>query len=218
MGSQDEQFISLANSIVNNAIQDVGNYCSISCNDNISNLNVVLIGGNDTVNINQSCSIIGAECLIKNVMNSQIDNLVDNITKQINSAGSIFSLLGPSSSETTNITSSIKNQVSQLVSNTCVIASNNDISNVSVIAQDANLNLNLAQTGSVNRAECILDTVTKLLINNDIQNNVTQEESGLSLAGFLGIIILICIVIILVIIIPYLMPFAQDIAKFIEPK
>lgn len=216
MGAQDNQYADLANSIVNNSLQNIANYCSISCNDNISNLDVVLIGGDDTININQSCSVLGAECVIKNLINTEIENLIDNIVNQKGEANSIFSLFGPSSSEDVNITNSMKNQVSQLISNTCSIAVNNNITNVSVIAQDANLNLSLAQTGSVNKAECILDTVSKLLINNDIQNNVKQEQSGLSLGQFLGIIILIIIVAILVIVIPYLSPITMEIGGFIS--
>jgi hypothetical protein len=216
MGAQDEQYADVANSIVNNSLQNIANFCSITCNDNISNLDVVLIGGNDTININQSCSVVGAECVIKNVMNTEIENLINNVINQTGEAKSIFSLFGPSSSEDVNITNSMKNQVSQLISNTCAIGVNNNITNVSVIAQDANLNLSLAQTGSVNKAECIIDTVSKLLINNDIQNNVKQEQSGLSLGGFLAIIILISIIAILVIVIPYLTPITTEIGSFIS--
>jgi len=216
MGAQDNQYADLSNSIVNNSLQNIANYCSISCNDNISNLNVVLIGGDDTININQSCSILGAECIIKNLINTEIENLIDNIVNQKGEAKSIFSLFGPSSSEDVNITNSMKNQVSQLISNTCSISVNNLITNVSVVAQDANLNLSLSQTGSVNKSECILDTVSKLLINNDIKNNVKQEQSGLSLGQFLGIIILITIIAILVIAIPYLTPITTEIGSFIS--
>lgn len=209
MGSSDEQFSNVANSIVNSSLEGIANYCSISCNDNISNLDVVLVGGNDTVNINQSCSIIGAECLIKNIMNSQIDNLVSNILNQTQSDRSIFDLLGPSTSETVNITNALKNQVSQLISNSCNISSNNNITNVSVFAQDANLDLNISQTGSVNKSQCIMDTVSKLLINNDIKNNIDQKTSGLSLGGFIGIIILVAIVIALIIFGPFLSQISQ---------
>jgi hypothetical protein len=197
-------------------LQGIANYCSITCNDNISNLDFVIVGGNDTVNINQSCSIVGAECLIKNVMSTQIDNLVSNILNQTQSDRSIFDLLGPSTSETTSITNSIKNQMSQLITNTCSISDTKNISNVSVFSQDANLNLNISQTGSVNNAQCVLDTVSKILINNDIKNNIDQKTSGLSLGGFIGIIILIVIIVILVFIGPYLADFSQVAGQTIE--
>lgn len=209
MGSSDEQFSNIANSVVNSSLEGVANYCSITCNDNISNLDFVIVGGNDTVNINQSCSIVGSECLIKNIMSSQIDTLISNIVNQSQSDRSIFDLLGPSTSETTNITNAIKNQVSQLITNTCSISDSKTISNVSVFSQDANLNLNISQTGSVNNSQCIMDTVSKLLINNDIKNNVDQKTSGLSLAGFIGIIILVCIIVILIFIGPYLMEISR---------
>jgi hypothetical protein len=216
MGGQDEQFSNVANSIVNSSLESIANYCSITCNDNISNLDVVLVGGNDTININQSCSIIGAECLIKNLMNTQIDNLVSNLINQQQADRSIFDLLGPSTSETVNVTNALKNQMSQLISNTCSISSNNTISNVAVFAQDANLNLNISQTGSVNNTQCIMDTVSKILINNDIKNNVSQKTSGLSLGGFIGIIILVVIIIVLIFVGPYLADFSQAGGQAIE--
>lgn len=216
MGSQDEQTVDIANSIVNGSLQNVANYCSITCNDNISNLDVVLVGGNDTVNINQSCSIIGAECLVKNVINSQIDNLVNDVIKQSSSNMGIFSLLGPSSSETANITNALKNQVSQIITNTCYISSDNSISNVGVFVQDANFNLNIAQTGSVNKSECVLDTVAKILINNSIQNDVKQTES--SCGNILGILIVVIVILILFFLYPLLSTFSQAAADVISPN
>jgi hypothetical protein len=202
MGAQDNQYSDLSNSIANQALQSVANYCSITCNDNISNLDIVIEGGDDTINIQQSCSIMGAECLVKTIMSSQIDNLVKNIVSQEQSPRSIFSLLGPSSNESSNITNSIKNQVSQLISNTCAISASNSISNTAVFAQDANLNFTIGQNASVNNAECVLDTTAKLLINNDITNSVKQSESGLTLGSFIAIIVLVVIILILIILGP----------------
>jgi hypothetical protein len=216
MGSQDEQTTDIANSIINQSLQNVANFCSISCNDNIDNLDVVIVGGNDTININQSCTIIGAECMIKSVISSQIENMVQDILNQKESNAGIFSLFGPSSSESTNITNSIKNQVSQLISNTCVISSDSNTTNVAVFAQDANLNLNIAQSGSLNHAECAIDTVAKMIIDNKIKNDVTQSES--SCGNILGILIVGVIILILVFIGPYLSDAAQIIGGFIEPN
>lgn len=195
MGAQDEQVANIANNILNGSLQNVANYCSITCSDNISNLDVVIVGGNDTVNITQTCSIIGAECMIKSVINDQIENLISNIVNQTDNTMGIFSLLGPSTSETTNITNSVKNQVSQIISNTCYIESNNNITNTGVFAQDANLNLTFTQTGNVNKASCAMDTIAKLLINNDIKNTVKQTSS--SCGDIIGIIIALLIVLIL---------------------
>lgn len=201
MGSQDEQ-ASLATSIVNQSLQNVSNYCTISCNDNINNLDIVVVGGNDTINIGQVCSIVGSECMIKNLISTQVDNLVKNIVQQQESNLGIFSLFGPSSSESTNITTSIKNQVSQLINNTCSQSSNQNISNTTVFAEDANLNLTISQSGSVQKAQCALDTVAKLLINNDVQNSVKQSES--SCGNILGILIVIVIIVLIFIFYPLL--------------
>jgi hypothetical protein len=201
MGSQDEQ-ANLATNIVNGALQNIANYCTITCEDNISNLSFTIIGGNNTINIGQACSIVGSECMVKNIISSHVTNLVKNIVDQSESNLGIFSLYGPSSSETTNITNAIKNQVSQLIANTCSVTDTKNISNVSVFAQDANLNLTISQVGNIQNSQCALDTTAKLLINNDVANSVKQSES--SCGDILAILIVVAILAILFIFYPLL--------------
>ena len=111
-------------------------------------------------------------------------------------------MYGPSSSETTNITNAIKNQVSQLIANTCSVTDTKNISNVSVFAQDANLNLTISQVGNIQNSQCALDTTAKLLINNDVANSVKQSES--SCGDILAILIVVAILAILFIFYPLL--------------
>jgi hypothetical protein len=206
MGGQDEQ-ASVATNIVNDALQNVANYCSITCNNNISNQDITIIGGNATINIEQSCSIVGAECQIKNLVDSQISNIINNMTQQEESNLGIFSLIGPASNTNTSITNAIKNQISQLISSTCQQDNNNTITNNTVFAQDANLNLTIGQTGNVNNAQCVLDTVAKLTLNNDVTNTVKQTESSCK------DVILILIIIIVIMILFILFPLLRGLSK-----
>ncbi len=206
MGGQDEQ-ASVATNIVNDALQNVANYCSITCNDNISNQDITIIGGNATINIEQSCSIIGSECQIKNLVDSQISNIVKNMIQQQESNLGIFSLLGPASNEQTNITNAIKNQISQIINSTCQQQANFDITNNTVFAQNADLNLTIGQTGNVNKAQCVLDTVAKLTLNNDVTNSVTQTESSCK------DVILILIIIIIIMVLFILWPLLRGLSK-----
>lgn len=216
MGSQDEQ-ANLATTILNTSLQNVANYCSITCNNTIDNLNVTIIGGNDDITIGQGCSAIGSECMVKNIISSQVQNLVQNLTQQKESNLGIYSLLGPASSEISNITNTVKNQVSQLISNTCFVEDNNIITNSNVFAQDpSSLKLTIAQTGNVNKATCALDTVSKLLINNDIKNSATQTESS---CGDILLVLIITGVILLVILVwPLLKALFKGAAGIVEPS
>jgi hypothetical protein len=206
MGSQDEQ-ANVATNIVNDALQNVANYCSITCNENISNQDITIIGGNATINIEQSCSIIGSECQIKNLIDSQISNIVKNMIQQQESNLGIYSLLGPASNESTNITNAVKNQVSQLINSACQQQDNFNITNNTVFAQDANVNLTIGQTGTVNKAQCVLDTIAKLTLNNDVTNTVKQTESSC------GDVILILIIIIVIMILFILWPLLRGLSK-----
>jgi hypothetical protein len=215
MGTQDQQ-AALTTNIVNDAMQQVSNQCTITCSDNISNVSQTIIGGSATINISQTCSVVGAECSIKNLIQSQISNLIKNIVKQEQSNMGIFSLFGPSSSTNTNISNSIKSQVSQLISNVCNIDSGSNIVNYNLFAQDADINLNITQGGNANKATCALDTVAKLVLNNSVQNSVTQSQS--SCKDIVLILIIVAIIVILILLMPILGPIFETVGAVLPKK
>lgn len=204
MGSQDQQ-ANLATSIVNQAQQTINNYCSISCSQNISNVNITIIGGNATVNITQTCSAIGTECAIKNLVSSEITNLISNLVQQTQENAGIFSLLGPSMSNSTNISNAVKNQISQLVNNTCRQDINQNINALNIFAANANGEYNIAQTGTMDHATCVLDTVAKLVLTNNVSNDVKQKQT--SCGNILGILIIVAIIIVVILLFPILRGF-----------
>lgn len=197
MSNQQNQ-VNLATSLVNGAQQTVNNYCSISCNADISNVNIVIDGGNAQIDIGQTCTNIGSECTIKNVISSEIENMIENLVQQQQTNGGIFSLLGPSQSNDANISNSIKNQISQLINNTCTQNTNVTLNNMNITSIDANLKFNYVQTGTQDHATCALDTVAKLVLNNQVSNSVKQTQS--SCGNVLGILIAIAVIIVLIII------------------
>ena len=201
MGSQTNQ-ASLATSIISAAQQTINNYCSIACNANIGNVNITVIGGNATIDVSQTCTNIGSECTIKNLMSSEITNLIDNIVKQSQTNAGFLSLLGPSQSNTTNISNAIKNQISQLVNNTCTQDATVNVNAINVFSQDANLKFNYNQTGTTDHATCALDTTVKLLLNNQVTNSVTQKQS--SCGNVLLILIIIAVIILVILLFPIL--------------
>jgi hypothetical protein len=197
MSNQQNQ-VSLANSLINNAQQTINNYCSISCNANIGNANIQINGGNATIKIEQTCTNIGSECTIKNTVNAEIENLIDNLVQQQQTNGGFLSLLGPSQNNTSNISNAIKNQVSQLINNTCSQNVSVNLNNLNILSQNANTKLTYVQTGSQDHATCALDTVAKLVLNNQVSNSVKQTQS--SCGNVLGILIAIAVVIVLIIV------------------
>jgi hypothetical protein len=204
MGAQDQQ-VSLATSIVNNAQQTINNYCSISCAQNISNVNITIIGGNATINITQTCTAIGTECAVKNLVGAEISNLISNLVDQSQSNAGILSLFGPASSQSTSISNNIKNQISQLVNNTCQQDINQNISALNIFALDANAKINIAQTGTMDHASCVLDTVAKLVLTNNVANDVKQKQT--SCGNILGILIIVAIIIVVILLFPIIRSF-----------
>jgi hypothetical protein len=197
MSNQQNQ-VSLATSLVNGAQQNVNNYCSISCNADISNVNILIEGGNATIDIGQTCTNIGSECTIKNLVSTEIENMIENLIQQQQTNGGIFSLLGPSQSNNANISNSIKNQISQLINNTCNQNTNVSLNNMNITSIDANLNFKYVQTGTQDHATCALDTVAKLVLNNQVSNSVKQTQS--SCGNVLGILIAVAVIIVLIIV------------------
>jgi hypothetical protein len=197
MSNQQNQ-VSLANSLINNAQQTVNNYCSISCNANIGNANIQITGGNAQIKIEQTCTNIGSECNIKNVVNAEIENLINNIIAQKQSNAGFLSLLGPSQNNSTNISNAIKNQVSQLINNTCSQNVDVNLNTLNILSQNANTKITYVQTGTQDHATCSLDTVAKLVLNNQVTNSVKQTQS--SSGNVFGILIAMAVIVVLIVI------------------
>jgi hypothetical protein len=190
-----------ATNILNDSTQVINNYCSISCGDNISNTSVTVTGSDTRINLSQTCSAVGAECSIKNIIGNQIDNMITNLTKneQKGSATGIMGLLGPSSTENENMSTAIKNSITQLVNNTCSISVENQLNNVRAVIVGNNDTFNIAQTGDMDKATCVMDTVIKNVLNNNVSNEADNKQSTLSILQF---IIIVAIIVALVILFP----------------
>jgi len=192
--------VTLATSIISAAQQTINNYCSITCNNNFTNSTITIVGGDAQINIDQTCTNIGSECTIKNLVSSEITNLIENIVEQTQSNLGILSLLGPSSSNSTTIGNAIKNQISQLINNTCNQNTTNNINGVNIFAIDADTRLNYNQTGTMDHATCALDTVAKIVLNNAVSNDVKQSIS--SCGNVLTILIIVGVIIVGIILLP----------------
>lgn len=209
MGNQTES-TTFATDILNNASQDINNYCSISCGNDFNNVDIVVTGSNNTVNLSQTCSAVGAECTIKNLMSNQIDNLITNLVQDTESNEGIFSLLGPSSTESENISNAIKNSITQLVNNTCNISTENNSNNVNAVITGNNNFFNAAQTGDMDKATCALDTVVKNIITNTANNTAINKETSCSIMKYL---IIIGVILLVILILPILFNLAKRVGK-----
>ena len=195
-----------ATNILNDATQNINNYCSISCGDNISNTNIVVTGSETRINLSQTCSSVGAECSIKNIIGNQIENMITNLTKneQKGSATGIMGMLGPTSTENEFMSTAIKNSVTQLVNNTCSISVQNKMNNVRAVILGNNDTFNITQTGDMDKATCSMDTVIKNIINNDVANTTDNKQSTISILQFL---IIAAVIVALVILLPIFLRF-----------
>ena len=150
------------------------------------------MGNNNTVNLTQTCSAVGAECTIKNLMSNQIDNLVTNLIKDTESNEGVFSLLGPSSTESENV------------------STENQSNNVNAVILGNNNTFNAAQTGDMDKATCALDTIVKNVITNTANNTAINTESSCSMLKFL---IIIGVILVLVLVVPILFNLAKRIGR-----
>lgn len=198
MGNQTES-TTFATDILNSASQDINNFCSISCGNDFDNVNIVVTGNGNTVNLSQTCSAVGAECSIKNIIGNQIDNMITNLSKneQKGSATGIMGMIGPSSTENEYMSTAIKNSITQLVNNTCSISVENKINNVRAVIVGNNDTFNIAQTGDMDKATCAMDTVIKNVINNNVANTTDNKQSTTSILQFLIIAVVIVALVLL---------------------
>lgn len=197
-----------ATNILNDTTQDINNYCSISCGDNISNTSITVTGSDTRINLSQTCSAVGAECSIKNIIGNQINNIIKNLVnnEQKGSATGIMGMLGPSSTESEFMSTAIKNSITQLVNNTCSISVDNQMNNIRAVIVGNNDTFNIAQTGDMDKATCVMDTVIKNVINNNVTNEADNKQSTLSIMQFIIVIAVILVFIILFPLLSRLLP------------
>ena len=145
---------------ISNIFQSYQGNCNISCDNEISNINITAINTDikGNIEVTQSCAVDG-NC----TFNSSANTLSDVLFKASNSASAKAgaAVAGVNVSSTDSKTD-IEQNISQSVIQKCDISSTNQINDVTVFAANSNIggNIEISQTGKAGGGCALNSTMT----------------------------------------------------------
>lgn len=179
MGSSSSSTYS--DSVANASIaQDYSGSCSITCNNQISDVTIDIINSNvqGGINFSQECTVDG-QCLFSTTMSATAD-LFQKASNSSNAKDADASWLTPP-----NITSSssesrqeINESIIQTTNQSCNAQTVNDIDNVNIVAENSQISggINIGQVGT-STASCTMNAAFTALASGS-QYATNTAESG----------------------------------------
>jgi hypothetical protein len=201
MGGSFSNTSDIYNSINNDILSELENTCSAKCNASASG-NRQIIGGNvGNITIAASCNA-SASCAMTNSADLAVKDIISNIADQEQKAVTDFmgDLQFTSMKNTSDITNSLSNHITQVSASTCGAVSNVNADNnfLYVKAGGRAGNYLIDAQGSAN-ASCAMSNITKIRAYNSLQNSVTQKEVQVGVFAMAGIVIGVIILVIAVV-------------------
>lgn len=186
----------------NAVLQSAQSTCSVTCS-NESSGNTYVFDGTTAGNLDfsQTCAITGTECLISSYLETNITDIMSSMAKQTEATMNPIGMSAgnfSSHDESVDITESVYNSMTQLISNNCAITATNKSTNNYYYYKDATIgNISFAQNASVGNAECVMDTVAKATAKTDQSASSDQSTgcTGYSGSGNSNLIIIVVVVI-----------------------
>jgi hypothetical protein len=210
MGSKVSTTAETSQTIVNSVLQESTSSCNFECAQSIDGVEITLIGthvGGD-ISVTNTCKISNTSCVMKNMLDGQIENVLESLTKINNDVRtSFFDVLTPTQIDNNvKIDQYIRNSISQLISSSCQQKIEQSISNVSIYAAQSTIDgsILVANSGEITNAECMMENITKLLLSNDASADISIDNKvygtlATLLEGLKGILVPIIIAILLII-------------------
>ncbi len=192
MGSAQSQSSSASLSVANSILQAANNTCSLSCNESQDG-NTIIISGSTTGNISfsQTCSIVGSNCTIKSYLDANLQDVLSAMLQQSTVSATGFPDIGFNySDQSTSVSESVSNSITQLVNNMCQVSTNQTFDNNYVYVTDSTTgNLSFAQSSNITNSDCIMDTISKAVASTTESAKTDQSSSDIGTLALIAIIV-----------------------------
>lgn len=192
MGSAQSQSSSASLSVTNDVLQAANSTCSISCNQSQDG-NTIIISNSTTGNISfsQTCSIVGSNCTIKAYLDANLDTVLSSMQKQTTVSAKGFPDIGFSySDQSTSVSESVKNSITQLINNNCQVSTNQSFDNNYVYVSGSTTgNLTFAQSSDIKNSDCILDTLAKAVASTKETAATDQTSADVGTLALLALVV-----------------------------
>ena len=192
MGSAQSQSSSASLSVTNDVLQAANSSCSISCNQSQDG-NTIIISNSTTGNISfsQTCSIVGSNCTIKAYLDANLDTVLSSMQKQSTVSAKGFPDIGFNySDQSTSVSESVKNSITQLINNNCQVSTNQSFNNNYVYVSGSTTgSLTFAQSSQIQNSDCILDTISKAVASTKESASTDQSSADIGTLALLALVV-----------------------------
>lgn len=177
-------------STTNKTLQDIQNQCEYVCANDTSNVAVNIIDSdNATVDLSQTCSVVGTSCVTRTYLEADIENNLNAVASQTNKNDSNYLMFNYSTNNST-ISQTIQNNISQMVSNFCKQDVNNKEENIYIYIKGSNnAKVRLGQSGNVSNAQCTFEVTSKISIIN--QESAKTDQKNINQGALADLIIIL---------------------------
>lgn len=173
--------------------------CETSCSQLTEDITVIISPGAfvGPISFTQVCQITDVDCAIQNIVDaglkSSLEKIVTNNYDTKLADSSFFGLTKNMLSSSDSLDVTLRNNIFQMVSSSCLFDTNQVISNNYVyVGTGATTGaISFAQSAQISSVDCIIDTIAK---NNSFQTDDTTKS-----ANTLGIVIAVVVILVFII-------------------
>ena len=217
MGGQ-ESILNVEQDVTTNILMESDQVCSATC-DNVLTGQVIFVNGKtQDITISQTCTASTAGCVMSTTLDSQIDNILDSISKQEQTfTDSMISLDPRNQLNQTDLKQIVNNKISQIATATCQATSSNLNANQLIYITGTTGNITISQSGDA-VANCVMDLMSKITVFNSeaANNDQTNDRDNVFVAFFSsigGILLIAGVILILVIFLPEILEKGKSVAE-----
>lgn len=205
MGSSTSNTIRSNQTVSNRVLQVSSTRCDARCENKINGLTIVIIGGNGNINIMQECKLSNIQCIMRNNLNTNIENILEAMAKQSASAMNGFTLDWTNVSNTVDLYQYIENTITQTMDASCTFYAGNEATGLYFYVEGGNHDINLSQSATITNATCNMDNMAKAVTYNEETSKADQKSSIFNIFSLLFVVIIICAVLAAVVAVVFLL-------------
>lgn len=195
MGNSSSQKITENQQILTTSTQIANSSCLITCNENIENMTLIIIGGTGDVTISQQCELSDVSCVMESSLDSNIDSILSAINSQSSEQSGVPIWDMPQNSrQTVDITQLITNSITQIQTASCEISANLTQNNNYIYIQDRNGDITLSQEIVISGATCNMTNNSSIIASSTTSSDSSQESIQKKGLGMFMMIIIILII------------------------
>lgn len=222
LGIKNSHFLHIAGASTNdttasNALQNINELnlyissnCRATCEENISNINIIIAPGSQTgdINFTQRCTVNDINCAIDEMVNKSVQDILELASNMDISELGTQNIFGITKEGTTTISydlrTGLKNNILQLISYQCTFETNQTIKdNYVYIGNDSSTgDISFSQNADMKNLECVNDVLAKnITYVTDTNSKPTYSIYNNYIVLLLFIIVFVVLIVIFILVI-----------------